>query len=233
MNNKKNFIKILAIAICVGFLGGFLKLLYEKNFGPLPIVGYVGIAIAVFIVIFLLTTIPSLKLKKKIVALNNILYNEHNAKKYLEGMEKLQNRRKSMFDVQYDKNKVVIDINVAIGYMATNRYDKAVKLMRSVDVTGIHHFTKAIFYANYIYSLFRIKKVKEALTLLDNHRDLILQFQDVLNIGAYINMDLAQESKEYKNEEDMIYYLDKAKNLAQGFYESQEYEKISRILRGQ
>lgn len=232
-NDMKKYIKFFIIVVVLGFLFGTIKVLYEDKVGAIPIWIYIVVASIVFGIYVLLAILPTMRLKKHIVKANGILYDEHDAEKYLKETIKLQNRKKSLLDMQYNVNKTIIDINVAVGYIHTGRTEKAIKLLSKLDVSRLHSFAKATYYANYLYALFKQKKKHDANMVLKNHRELLIQYEGNPNVGVYINLIFAYNAKFNNEDDDVNYYMGKAEDLAVGYYDKIEYEKARKVLMAQ
>ncbi|MEG0918990.1 MAG: hypothetical protein RSA49_01165 [Anaerovoracaceae bacterium] len=225
----KKYIKFFIIVVVLGFIGGTVKVLYEDKFGKFPIWVYLVFIAVVFGAYIILGILPTMRLKKHILKANSILYDDHDAERYLKETIKLQNRKKSFLDMQYNVNKAIIDINVAVGYIHTGRTEKAIKLLSKLDVSRLHSFAKATYYTNYLYALFKQKKKHDATMILENHKKLLIQYEDNPNIGCYINLIFAYNAKLNKDG-DVNDYIERSEKLAIGYYERIEYEKARKVL---
>lgn len=230
---KRNLIKLLIITVILGFAGGYMKLLYEDKFGSVPFLVYVAIIAVVVLILYVIVNASSIKIKKKMQKAIDKLSNEHDEKGYLAEMLELQKKKRGFFDLQYDANMIFIDINVVQGSFLNGKYDKVIKLIKKMNFDFVHPYAKATSYSYYLLSLYKLKKVDVANSVMEEKYDLLKQYVDVNNLGTFINMVFAYEAFYNENVGQCEEYLDKANKLASGYYEKKEYNRVMNVLIGQ
>ncbi len=142
MNNRMRQVVSLIVGAPIGITIGvsFFYLIFLTE-GKLQLLGTV-LFLALFIGIVLFYGIRSVKCRKLVDALLDILYKEVNPEKFVAESEKA---------IRKTKNRAVkgtLSLNLAVGYEALGEYKKAIDIMENLDISASDKISKAMYYSN-------------------------------------------------------------------------------------
>lgn len=222
--------KLIAMAGVLGFLLGGFSLFYESKFGKMSAPVMVAVAVNLMAIIVILLTLPQYRLRKKITENVKILDIDHQPERYIKEMEKLLEKRPSIFDFSHAKNRTIIQLDIGLGYMALNQYNKAVDIFEEMDPDLVVGATQAAYYGFYAYSLFRCGKINEGITVMKNNLPVLKRYYEMDNVGMYINLSWIYQMLKEKRDEAVYFYWKKALKTGWGYYQRRDLEVMKNYL---
>ena len=157
----KSFLVKMVIAVVIGSAAGaviglVLAFVSEEMFAVL-LTALIIIAAAGFILLCYYVFSRYFKFSKELKRLTNILYEDIDAERFIE---------ETKVAIAITKNKIYrlnFTINLAAGYEALGDSQKAIELMKEINITGANSVYKALYYNNMAYFYLDTAHVHEAI----------------------------------------------------------------------
>ena len=167
--------------------------MYWKYF--LGLVGFVVLAVAVFIIFF------KMPFSSKIKKINNEFINTNNAEKFIEENLKLFKSEKSKY------NQALCCINISAGYCDMEDYEKAKITLLNAPYDALSGHNKTIYNINLAYIYFMLHENDKALEVAAKNRKAFSKLEGHPLLGgniAAVNILSLIDQKEYKEARKLL-----------------------------
>lgn len=222
--------KLIAMVGVLGLLLGGFTTWYERYYGSMTAPIMAGVAIAIMVIFAILLMLPMYRLRKKMDKIVRILDVDHEPERYIKELKEIYKRKPAFLDFSYPRHQALIEIDIGLGYMALNQYQKAVKVFEKVDPNMITGSSAGAYYGFYAYSLFRTGRTNEGIGIMKENLPVLKETYEIDNIGLYINLSWIYQMLQEKRNEAVIFYWKKSLKTAWGYYQRRDLETMKEYL---
>ncbi len=201
INSKIIFVLVFAYGICLSIVESKMQL--SQNESNL----FYFLGVVLLIILLSPYIVDLLRFQRKYASILPILQDEKDPARFIQELEKILEK------INNTKIRNLYIMSLAAGYCENGDYNKAHQLLSSVNPKDLLAINQVIYYINMFAITLNLGDEEKALTILEEKKTLIKQYEKHPSIESAITVNMAYGYLAKKDIDKAKYYLDKAEKL--------------------